>query len=211
MKLSFYVIRHGLSCGNIIYHQDINLVPLNSFYRDPYLTKKGVEQSTKCSKYIESKLPPIDIVLCSSLIRAIETALCMFPRNIIEVAPYICESVKTLENIPHDYKSQNKRLQAKVKNNERVKHCKQLKGLHENNLKNFIKYLQINYCVDDKQIAVVTHSNFIMKILGVKERMRNNSIFKVVVDTESYLVEDFESVFSGYRMPETATLRMAFR
>ena len=211
MKLSFYMIRHGLSCGNIIYHPDINLVPLNSFYRDPYLTEKGVEQSTKCSKYIESKLPPIDIVLSSSLIRAIETALCMFPKNIIEIAPYICESVKTLENMPHDYKSQNKRLQEKVKNNERVKHYTDCKGIHESNLKNFIKYLLENYNVIDKEIAVVTHSNFMMKILGVKQRMRNNSIFKVVVDTETYVIEDYKCIFSGYKMPESASLRMSFR
>jgi len=211
MKLSFYIIRHGLSCGNIIYHPDINLVPLNSFYRDPYLTEKGVEQSIKCSKYIETKLPPMDIVLSSSLIRAIETALCMFPKNIIDVAPYICESVKTLENMPHDFKSQSKRLQEKVKNNERVKHYTRKKGLHESNLKEFIMYLLENYNVNNKEIAVVTHSNFMMKILGVKERMRNNSIFKVVVDTETYSIEDYIRVFSGYKMPESASLRMSFR
>lgn len=211
MKLSFYIIRHGLSCGNIIYHPDINLVPLNSFYRDPYLTEKGVEQSIKCSNYVESKLPPMDIVLSSSLIRAIETAICMFPKNIVEVSPYICESVKTLENIPHNYKIQNKRLQEKVKNNDRVKHCSRKKGIHESNLKDFVKYLLENYNVINKEIAVVTHSNFMMKILGVKERMRNNSIFKVVVDTETYLIEDYTRIFSGYRMPESASLRMSFR
>ena len=211
MKLNFYMIRHGLSCGNIIYHPDINLVPLNSFYRDPYLTEKGVEQSNKCSKYVKTKLPKMDIVLSSSLIRAIETALCMFPENIIEIAPYICESVKTLENMPHDFKSQNKRLKNKVKNNERVKHCTQNKGLHETSLKNFIKYLEENYNVVGKEIAVVTHSNFMMKMLGVKQRMRNNSIFKIVVDTETYLVEDYTCVFSGYTLPEHASLRMSFR
>ena len=172
---------------------------------------KGVEQSTKCSKYIESKLPPMDIVLSSSLIRAIETALCMFPKNTIEIAPYICESVKTLENMPHDYKIQSKRLQEKVKSNERVQHITNCKGLHESSLKDFVKYLLENYEVVDKEIAVVTHSNFMMKILGVKQRMRNNSIFKIIVDTETYLVEDYSCVFSGYRMPETASLRMSFR
>ena len=211
MKLSFYMIRHGLSCGNIIYHPDINLVPLNSFYRDPYLTEKGVEQSVKCSKYIETKLPKMDIVLSSSLIRAIETGLCMFPNNIIEITPYICESVKTLENMPHNYKIQSKRLQEKVKSNERVKHCVHQKGLHESNLKNFIMYLLENYNVIDKEIAIVTHSNFMMKILGVKERMRNNSIFKVVVDTETCLIEDYTMIFSGYTLPDTASLRMSFR
>ena len=211
MKLCFYMIRHGLSCGNIIYHPDINLVPLNSFYRDPYLTEKGVEQSKKCKIYIKNKLPKMDIVLSSSLIRAIETALCMFPDNIVEVAPYICESVKTLENIPHDYKVQSKRLHEKVKNNDRVKHCTGKKGLHESNLKSFIKYLLDNYCVEDKEIAVVTHSNFMMKILGVKERMRNNSIYKIIVDTDTYLVDDYKCIFSGYTMPKSASLSMSFR
>jgi len=211
MKLSFYLIRHGLSCGNIIYHPDINLVPLNSFFRDPYLTEKGVEQSNKCSVYVKNKLPQIDIVLSSPLIRAIETALCMFPDNIIEIAPYVCESVRTLENIPHNYKNQNKRLQEKVKNHERVKHCTHNKGLHESSLKNFIKHLQENYNVIDKEIAIVTHSNFMMNIIGVKEKMRNNSIFKIIVDTETYLVDEYTRVFSGYTMPEHASLRMTFR
>ena len=43
----------------------------------------------------------------------------------------------------------------KVKNNERVKHCIESKGLHESNLKNFIKYLLDNYNVQNTNIAVV--------------------------------------------------------
>ena len=107
MIITVFLIRHGLSCCNILHHDQIKyLAYANTFRQDPYLTEIGKKQSTRGSKYIENKLPPIDIVLSSPLIRAIETALYMFPENEIDVTPYICESNKSLENRPLSVKKQ---------------------------------------------------------------------------------------------------------
>ena len=211
MKLTLYLIRHGLSCCNIRHHKDLHLSPLNAVHKDPLLSNKGVEQSKKGGKFLESKNLSFDLVLCSSLIRAIETALCMFPNNNVEIAPYICEKRCSLENKPYNKNRQKKRLKQYINGYERVKHCSQSNGLSDTNLKKFIQYLLKNYSVDDKNIAIVTHSIFLMEIFNIKERMNNNSVFKVVINTDTYSVDDYTTVFSGYKFPDSVSFIMTLR
>ena len=101
MKLTLYMTRHGLSCSNILHHKDLRLNPLNGLYKDPFLSKKGVEQSTRSSSYLSEKIGKVDLVLCSPLVRAIETSVLMFPNQDVYVCPYICENGKSLENVPY--------------------------------------------------------------------------------------------------------------
>ena len=210
MKITLYMIRHGLSCCNVLHHKELRLAMFNLLHKDPYLSNKGVHQSLKCQAFLKSKNVNVDVVLCSSLIRAIETAVYMFPENRVEIAPYICEERCSLENTPYETKRQKDRLQKHVEGYERVKHCKQTKGLSDTNLKEFIKYITENYDTS-LRIAVVTHSNFLMKILKTNERMNNNSIFKVVIDTDTYEVDSYETVFSGYVFPNQVSFDMSIR
>jgi phosphohistidine phosphatase SixA len=183
---------------------------LNAFIKDPYLTKKGVEQSIKAGRYILKHIPQVDIVLSSSLIRAIETAVCMFPFNKIEVSPFICESRPSLENTPYSNSKQTERLKA-IKDYQRVKLYAGKEGASDTDLKKFIEYLTENYDVENKCIAIVTHSNFLMDIFNIKERMNNNSVYKVTVDTSTYRVNTYTCLFSGYTFPTTVSLQMAIR
>ena len=99
MKQTLYLIRHGLSCSNILSYSSIALRSVNVMNKDPLLSVKGVEQSTKCGKFLSGKIPKIDLVFSSALIRAIETSCCIFPDNTINVSPYICEENCSLEKV----------------------------------------------------------------------------------------------------------------
>ena len=53
-------------------------------------------------------------------------------------------------------------------------------------LTTFICYLCKHYVQGkdfDKNIAIVTHSNFMMNIFKIKKRMNNNAIYEVQIDT----------------------------
>ena len=211
MKLTLYMIRHGLSCCNILHHKDLRLNIINSFHKDPLLTKKGVEQSKRAGVYIKNRIPEVDIVLSSALFRAIETAHHMFPEKQIDVCPYICEKRPSLENFPYHPKNQLGRIKKYVKDLELIKFPNHAVGISGSNLKKFIEYIMENFTLENKSIAVVTHSNFLVDILKLEKRMNNNAVFKVVIDTDSYTIENVECIFSGYSFPKHASLRMAMR
>lgn len=212
MKLTLYFIRHGLSCCNILHHPDIKyFAPLNTFRQDPYLSIKGVEQSKRAGQYLKNKIPKINLVLSSALIRAIETGLCMFPNNEIDIVPYICESNPSLENKPYKYLQQFDRMVEKVNKYENVNPSLQDDGLSETNFEKFIDFIVKNYDLKDKNIAVITHSNFLMKIFDIKERMNNNAVYEVIIDTDTYKIESRKTIFSGYQFPTNASLSMSMR
>lgn len=212
MKLTLYMIRHGLSCCNIMHHKDLKMSAFNVFRKDPLLTHKGVDQSERAGQYIRPRIPPVDIVFCSALIRSIETAQLMFPDNIVHVCPYICEKRPSLENCPYSTSCQLARLHKHFKDPDSVKFpSSDTKGLSACNLKLFLDFILENYTLDDQAIAVVTHSNFMVDILNLDTRMNNNSVFKVVVDTDSGCVLEHSRVFSGYEFPHSASLHMGVR
>ena len=209
--INLYMIRHGLSCCNILHHKDLNLSLLNTIHKDPLLTIKGRDQSLRAGKYLENKIPKIDIVLSSSLIRAIETATCMFPNNEVHTIPYICEKNPSLENTPYDSHKQLKRVNMFLENkNKNIKFNKEKKGMSQSNLSLFLKYLKDNYSIE-KNIAVVTHSNFLMEILNIENRMNNNSVFKVSIDLTNDKIIKQTCVFTGYSFPDKVSLDMMFR
>ena len=86
-------------------------VKLYNQIQDPVLTDAGIESSIFSGQEIKdtayNEFPKtFDLVLCSNLRRAMETALYMFPYNIVHSVPYIGEVSKykalpnTLDNTP---------------------------------------------------------------------------------------------------------------
>lgn len=211
MILNIFFIRHGLSCSNVLHYTHPHASIINTCNKDPFLSTMGVNQSKKSSVFLAKKIPSFDIVLSSPLIRAIETGLCMFPNNIVEISPYICEIRNSLENIPFSQKKQIDRLSSKNESYKQVKFCYNTPGLTDNNLKKFIKYLLQNYDVESKNIAVITHSLFLMKILKTKDKMKNNSVTKVTIDTDTYQISNVTNIFSGYVCSKDISIKMAFR
>ena len=208
MKL--YLIRHGLSCGNLMAHKDIHLAPLNAFNRDPLLTEVGVQQSKKCSDFIDNKLNlKPDLVISSALIRSIETALHMFPKSDVHIIPYISEKNKTLENIPCSINHQKQRIQKETKALNRCKFPESNKGLKQCDLTKFIKYLQDNFDIEDRTICIISHSHFLMDILNINDKMNNNAIYHVVIQDNK--VTQYKKIFSGYKLPYNASIKMLFR
>ena len=206
-----FLIRHGLSCCNVLHHPDIKyMTPLNIIHQDPYLTLKGIEQSKRAGIYLKDKIPKIDFVFSSSLIRSIETSMFMFPDNNIKIAPYICEIKPSLENRPYSMKNQYRRIEDKINKVNFEYICEE--NLSKSDFHEFIKYI-INNCDvnENKQIAVISHSLLIMKILNLKHRMNNNCVFEVIYDTTLNKIESYRLIFSGYSYPLEVNFKMSKR
>ena len=212
MKQTLYLIRHGLSCSNILGHTSQTLRFLNILNKDPLLSNKGVEQSLKCGIFLKQKLPKIDLVFSSPLIRAIETSLCIFPENIINVSPFICEENCSLENNPFSRKKQVKRLNNILDDSDfqRIK-LKNTVKTHTSDFKKFIKFISNTYNLNNKHIAVITHSIFLKKLLNIKTNINNNATYKVVVDLDTYEIDEYTEIFSGYKVPDTILLKSSLR
>ena len=95
-KVNLYWIRHAFSCANILEHKGIiaNIArPVVTI--DPMLTRAGVNQSKALNnEFLTNKIHnKFDIVICSNLKRALETALYAFNNvnTLIYVVPYISE------------------------------------------------------------------------------------------------------------------------
>jgi phosphohistidine phosphatase SixA len=180
--------------------------------KDPLLSIKGVKQSTKCGIFLENKLPKIDLVFSSALIRAIETACCIFPKNTINVSPFICEENCSLENNPSNVKRQKQRLKHILTSFQLDKIIlnNKLKG-NTSDFKKFIKYISNTYDLNNKNVAVITHSIFLKNLLNIKTSINNNATYKVVVDLETYEIDEWTEMFSGYMISNDVTLKMSFR
>lgn len=98
-----YFIRHGVSVGNII--KAMGIIKWDSPFRSNIIEKIvanaslaeiGIKHTLEVKKKVIDKsiLQNNIIVFCSPMLRAIQTALILFPNSIIYVLPYIGEKVK---------------------------------------------------------------------------------------------------------------------
>lgn len=189
-SLDIYWIRHGLSCANID-----KLHALKS--PDPKLTEDGLKCSKKVGVEIQdiTEIKEIDLVLCSSLKRAMETALAMFPGKEVYSVPYIKESGVGVDNTPS--KLEHLKNYFKGRFNLILKYWTDNQPIRSDttNIKLFFTEIipgLIKEHLSDKmktgiKIAVVTHSN-LMKEHGIykskggckyTDKPNNNSVFKI--------------------------------
>ena len=178
MPINIYWIRHGYSCANI--HKKIHAI-----IHDPSLTYDGLECSIRSSEFV----PKIkwDYVLCSSLKRAMETALAMFPNQNIISVPFIGEKGFGFDNSRSDFKN-IKYYFSDFKNLDLEYHNPDNKCYHKDTGPDITKFFEFldsqllpNYKNKSINIAIVTHSHFMVhnKISEGKKKPNNNSIFKV--------------------------------
>jgi broad specificity phosphatase PhoE len=102
-------IRHGFSCANARqYHQGKDrwgpagwlARKGKALMNDPQLTNYGIMNiETAAQPFLEEQKVQPDIVLSSTLLRAIQTAHFLFPKEKVYVAPYIRESGPGFDNI----------------------------------------------------------------------------------------------------------------
>merc|ERR1719174_3502454 len=83
-QVKFLFVRHAFSCANMVQEFFSGGNIMHNRLRDPMLTECGAMRSLKAGQNLsqslsQSKQAPPDIVLSSSMLRAIETAAYMFP------------------------------------------------------------------------------------------------------------------------------------
>lgn len=88
-------IRHGYSCANLEMDKGIvqHLITSKLLW-DPVLTNYGIQQAKNLGEFMKKSNINYDIVACSNLRRAVETALYIF--NKVYVVPYISEKRKLI-------------------------------------------------------------------------------------------------------------------
>ena len=105
-------IRHGVSQHNVLYHNLGKRVFYDARYPDTKLTPKGVQQSITLANTWKD-INKIELVLCSSLSRTLETA-----RNIFNNMNIPIFALDILKEFPQGLQTCNKRTDKKILINE---------------------------------------------------------------------------------------------
>jgi broad specificity phosphatase PhoE len=160
MKVTIHFIRHGESSANVLQK---SLGCFHICLRDPSLTTKGDKESSVMN------IPHADIVCCSELLRAKQTAALAFPDNLIYVLPGTSELGLGFDNVPQRFDKQY----TSYKDISRFIHLQ-----NDDTCDNFFVYLQKHLLKNKKDnfiIALFTHQRFIAKYTDVK-RAKNNQV-----------------------------------
>lgn len=165
MKLTIHFVRHGESKANVIQRY---FGILHVCIQDPSLTEKGMND-TVCN-YV----PECDIVCCSPLLRAKQTARLKFPNKQIYVLPNIKELGYGLDNVPKVCDSQfdnfnelSNFIHVKSKMDDPEDLCEYLS-------QKFVKKKG-----RDTTIVLFTHKRLIEKYTNVKNSKNNEIVTKV--------------------------------
>jgi len=173
-----FFIRHGFSCANVHYLKNNTNVINPEYYLDPVLTNTGVKDSKNMSK-VTRKLK-YDIVCCSSLNRAIETALHMFPKDKIYVIPYIKELGKRQDSTSEILEDKIEHLKKLYPNDIKRIDFSYIKedNINSYDWSKFKKFFNIN--LKDKKPCIVTHSKYMIRNLNIPHHPfpNNNCIYK---------------------------------
>lgn len=218
MKINFYFIRHGPSIHGE--NTGINFVYKHITEYDPTLSINGVRNCIKLSKIVK-KYPKMDYVLSSPLMRAIMSSFFIFLNSNLKkkfsIEPYISEmsiSKLTLKtNTPRSIEEQNELIKKMKKNLVKKITRNELaydKGILDSpDLIKFINYFlyESNYKIKNElNVAVVTHSNLMVKSLKLKKKPKENGIIKASVEIENLNDKkkiklkdlDIKEVFEGF-------------
>lgn len=184
-------IRHGLSCSNVL--KTNNNIPqnihMNSFVSNPVLTNDGVDQANTMLKSIKDNY---DIICCSHLRRALETAVHGFTRT-IHVVPFVSEKktiMLDLYGLDRENRSSNNIIKLQT-------HVKSLKKEYPN------KNININYSIISKfldkkyDINVENYDTFIELVLFQIIKKFGKQSIKIVVVSHNNFIRDIIKKFNG--------------
>lgn len=226
--LEIYLIRHSLSCANLVnsyckskLKQKMKAVkcpdPLLSDW--PFFKANGAER-TKLTE-LRKTLYDLnsDIVLSSTLIRAMETAHALFPNRRVYVVPFMKEQEVGTDNVPLSIKEQQKILYEEYKDIDWIDY-KYIQNESETNrnLSNYEKFINkviiplITNNISLRRVAIVTHSHLMkklfqkMNIRGDKfEKILNNSVYHIKYNRANINIYNPISVSlidEGFNLPQ---------
>lgn len=186
LRVSVIFVRHGYSCLNVIHSIPEEERWYENFYRDPELTSKSLRDMERMSVPTD-----IDFVFSSTMIRAQETALRMFPNKKVTLVPYMREVGNNPENtISVSHKEQievigdhSKRVDASnvLRKNGNTWKTEAYISNYDKWKEWLSKWVWKKYTKTGKihfKVAVVTHSSLLMKIFSLKDRPHNNAMIE---------------------------------
>ena len=160
-----YFIRHGFSCANATHNNIENDVLHHRKYLDPALANTGVSDS-KSMRSVTKKLKH-DVVCASTLNRAIETALLMFPKDTIHVIPYAKEIRKTQDNTAQSIRSKKLFFKKMYPNDYDRIDFSRVNDENRNkwSFTTCMRFVKSNF--GDSKVALVTHSLYMVHYLKI--------------------------------------------
>jgi len=189
MKIDLILIRHQQSCNNKVAQLESRLSQWKrAFYPDPPITHYGMQQLKAIQDRVDFE-NDVDLVLSSPMLRAIQTAVELFPKKQIWITPFTKENHSGVSNKPSTIGRQktffNKqdwnRLHYDYVCNERKEFSedafesnfnKFLKWL-EKHLQELIKHSHLDTSKRKLTIALTGHSGVMQEVLGLESRPNN--------------------------------------
>jgi broad specificity phosphatase PhoE len=214
---TLYWTRHAYSCANYLEEKSYFTWPGVTLTKDTLLTNTGIEQAKDLNKFLDDKKIKFDIIVCSKLRRAVETALYAFNdadnKQTLYVVPYIGENRNSFakvtnidaSNIPSDVGDLNKYLNG-ILPGFNIDVNFGFIGQYENedlpSYDNFVKKIvpQLRKIVgkDDFTVGIVSHSLFIIENLKEKHNLileykyKNTEMWKEKIEIN---IKDFNVEF----------------
>lgn len=218
LQVNLYFTRHAESCANLVQHYGTAYRKVaHSLMYDPMISACGAYRSSSSAAAMldENRLPPFDLVLASSLARAMDTAAYQYPNQTVIAAPFISElSTSRLswlftqwDNKPEQVNKQRLRLERRHPGTKfdfswLLQKYRSSSDREKPSLRKFLRFLTTDLLpahglrVGEVNIAVVTHSNFMATtepmatacqpfFRGKNNRPVNNQVLLV-----SYVAED---------------------
>lgn len=178
LQLSVIFTRHATSCQNHInIHGDEEFQHWSKkYYTDPELTDRAIADMPM------ARPPDVDSVMSSTMIRAQETAMYLYPERNVTVVPYLREIGDSPEStLTVTPRHQESFLSAERRDLTHVaRGNKWNKSAHMSDYEAFERFmarwawmLHIRTGRTKFKVLVVTHSSLMMQIFGLKERPLN--------------------------------------
>lgn len=194
-RINFIFVRHGYSCLNMLY--DVYRKKFKNYsiktrdfrrllnqYSDPPLTVEGAEVSKllgpKLISILNKTYGDMDVVGCSSMLRALETCIYMTSKRPVKVFPYLKE-ISIDSDHSEKMRSISEHIQFLEKEgvNESIDHSHVADERLRNapgNINTFMNWFINNVSLPEKQtvnVLVFAHANIIYKEFGTY--LQNNS------------------------------------
>jgi broad specificity phosphatase PhoE len=224
MKINFIFLRHGESCQQITRLIDDPKKRKEMFHKffDPTLTDNGIENSVTTGIQVKNVLNKnfnintFDIIGCSPMLRAIETAHYMTKNynytNPIFVLPFLREchgcvqpvkekdTPKKLDEIwpMKSIETQKEYLKSQNIDNISFYYTRNLLARSQpGNIENFIKWLQTNFKLPNKpvvNILIVLHSHVIMDAFDKNGVYNNSGFLMTATKNESEIIYNKKNI-----------------